>query len=46
MSYVRFPGGWWVFEGDDPPGYVFMSSDAGGDPDTVRGPSARGRRRP
>jgi hypothetical protein len=36
VSLVQIPGGWWAFEGDEPPGMVFTSPDEGGDPDTVR----------
>ncbi len=37
MGLIRIPGGgWWEFEGEDPPGVIFTSSDQGGDHETVR----------
>ncbi len=37
MGLIGIPGGgWWEFEGEEPPGFVFTSSVEGGEPDTVR----------
>jgi hypothetical protein len=36
VGLIKIPGGWWEFEGDEPPGMFFASPDEGGDPDTVR----------
>lgn len=36
MGLIAIPGGWWEFEGEEPPGLVFTLPDEGGDPDTVR----------
>lgn len=36
MGLIRIPGGWFEFEGEEPPGLVFTSPDEGEDPDTAR----------
>lgn len=36
MGLIRIPGGWFEFDGEEPPGFFFTSPDEGGDPDTVR----------
>lgn len=36
MGLIRIPGGWFEFEGEEPPGFVVTSHDEGGDPSAVR----------
>jgi hypothetical protein len=36
VGLIRIPGGWFEFEGEEPPGLVFTSHDESRDPDAVR----------
>ncbi|MGH8967481.1 MAG: hypothetical protein ACRDXB_19430 [Actinomycetes bacterium] len=37
MGVIDLPGGgWWEFEGEEPPGFVATRADEDGDPDSTR----------